>query len=69
MRLRSTAEQEEIDGEQSECVDEIVPLQETVDLQTSFREESMDSTSKMLGSIMMPVSLSFALEDYDISRA
>ena len=32
MRLRSTAEQEEVDGEDSECVYEIVPMQETVDL-------------------------------------
>ena len=37
--------------------------------QTSFREESMDSTSKMLGSIVMSVSLSFEVKDYDISRA
>ena len=37
--------------------------------QTSFREESVDSTSKVLGSIMMSVSLSFEVKDYDISRA
>ena len=37
--------------------------------QTSFRDESVDSTSKVLGSIMMSVSLSFEVKDYDISRA
>ena len=29
----------------------------------------MDSTSKMIGSIVMSVSLSFEVKDYDISRA
>ena len=37
--------------------------------QTSFRDESVDSTSKVRGSIMMSVSLSFEVKDYDISRA
>ena len=37
--------------------------------QMSFRDEFGDSTSKVLGSIMMSVSLSFEVKDYDISRA
>ena len=37
--------------------------------QTSFRDESVDSTSKVLGSIMMSISLSFEVKDHDISRA
>ena len=32
VRLRSTEEQEEIDGAQSECVNEIVPMQDTDEL-------------------------------------
>ena len=43
MRLRSTAEQEEIDGEHSKCVYEIVPMQETVDLHKCLA--SAESTS------------------------
>ena len=37
--------------------------------QMSFRDESVDSTCKVHGSIMMSVSLSFQVKDYDISRA
>ena len=36
--------------------------------QTSFRDESVDSTGKVVGSIMMSVSLSFEVKDYDLSR-
>ena len=32
----------------------------------SFRDELVDSTSKVLGSIMMSVSLSLEVKDYDI---
>ena len=37
--------------------------------QTSFVDESVDSTSKVLVSTMMSASLSFDMKDYDISRA
>ena len=80
--MRSTAEQEEIDGEHLEGVYAIVPMQRHSRFaqmtprvlhrraaQTSFRDESVDSTIKVFGSIMMSVSLSFEVKDYDISRA
>ena len=65
-RLRATARREEIDWVRSESVYEIVPMQNT--------DESVDSTSKVLVSILMSVSLSnegksLKLEHYDISRA
>ena len=62
MRLRATAEQEEIDGVLSESVYEIV-------LSVSCINESVDSTSKVLVSVMMSPSLSLRLKRYDISRA
>ena len=40
VRLRSTAEQEEIDEEHSECVFEIVPMQDKVELHRRFLETS-----------------------------
>ena len=57
--MRATAEQEEIDGVHSECVYEIVPMQDTDDLHRRLvQDESVDSTSKVLVSVMMSVSLS-----------
>ena len=59
MRLPSTAEQEGIDGVPSECVYEIDPMRDTDELHIRLApDQSVDSTSKVLGSIMMPVSLS-----------
>ena len=37
--------------------------------QTSFVDESVDSTSQVLASVMMSASLSFEVKDYDVSRA
>ena len=79
MRLRSTAEQEEIDGVHSEGVYEIVPSVSCIDESTSLTQstcadvfsldESVDSTSQVLVSVTMSASLSFEVEEYDISRA
>ena len=41
MRLRTTAEQEEIDGELSECLNEIVPMQDTVELHRRLSQTSL----------------------------
>ena len=64
--LRTIAKREEVDWVHSESVHEVVPKQDT--------DESVDSTSKVLVSIMMSVSLSIKgrplkLRHYDISRA
>ena len=37
--------------------------------QMSFRDDLVDSTSKVLGSVMMSVSLSSEVKDCDIGRA
>ena len=64
VRLRSTAEQEEIDGEHLECVYEIVPMQDTVELHRCFLDESVDSTCKVFVSIIMLASLSFEVKEH-----
>ena len=61
-RLRATPEQEEIDGVHPENVCEM-------GLSVSCMDESVDSTSKMLVSVIMSASLSLKLKHYDISRA
>ena len=58
-RLRVTAKLERIDGARSEGVYEIVPMRDTDEMHGCFAEnQSPDSTSKVLGSILMSVSLS-----------
>ena len=61
MRLRATAEQEEIDGVHPENVCE-------TGLSVSCIDESVDSTSRVLVSVMMSASLSLNLKHYVISR-
>ena len=60
--MRATAEQEEIDGVHPGNVYEM-------GLSASCIDESVDSTSKVLVSVMMSASLSLKLKHYDISRA
>ena len=62
MRLRATAEQEEIDGVHPENVYEM-------GLSVCCIDESVDSTSKVLVSVMMSARLPLKLKHYDISRA
>ena len=58
-KLRATAEQEEIDGVHPENVYEIVPMEDTDELHRRIpQDQSVDSTSKVLGSIMVSASLS-----------
>ena len=58
VRMRATAEQEEIDGAHSEGVCEIVPMRDTNEMHGCFAvDESVDSACKVLGSIFMTVSL------------
>ena len=60
--MRATAEQEEIDGVHLENVYEM-------GLSVSCIDESVDSTSKVLVSVMMSASLSLKPKHPDISRA
>ena len=60
--MRAIAEQEEIDGVHPENVYEM-------GLSVSCMDESVDSTSSLLVSVMMSASLSLKLKHYDISRA
>ena len=63
-----------IDGAHSEGVYEIVPMRDTDEMHACFAEnQSVDSTSKALGSILMSVSLSnkgnsLKLKHDDINR-
>ena len=58
VRLRATAEHEEIDGPHSEGVCEIVPMRDTNEMHGCFAvDESVDSACKVLGSIFVTVSL------------
>ena len=59
-RLRATAEQEEIDGVRPENVSHM-------GLSVSFIDESVDSTSKVLVSVVVSASLSLKLKHNDIS--
>ena len=59
--MRTFAKHEEIDYVHSESVHEVVPMQ--------YTDESVDSTSKVLVSVMMSASVSFEVKHYDISRA
>ena len=69
-----TAKPEEIDGAHSESVYEIVPMRDTDEMHGCFAQnQSVDSTSKVLGSILMSVSLtnkgkSVKLKHYDMNR-
>ena len=73
-RLRVTAKPEGIDRALSEGVYEIVPMRHTDEMHVCFAEnQSLDSTSKVLGSILMSVSLSnkgksSKLKHHDINR-
>ena len=62
VRLRATVEQEKIDGVHQENVYEM-------GLSVSCIDESVDSTSQVLVSVMMSASLLLKLKHYDISRA
>ena len=67
-RYGATAEQEEIDGVHSECVYDIVPMQDTDELHRRLaQDQSVHSTRKVLRSIMMSVSLSNKVTEH-ISR-
>ena len=73
--MRAIAEQEKIDGARSEGVCEIVPTRDADEMHVCLAEDdSVDSTSKVLDSILVSVSLSnkgksLKLKHYDISRA
>ena len=66
---------EEIDGVDSEGVYEIVPMRDPDEVHGCLAEDqSVDSTSNVLGSILMSMNLSnkvksSKLKDHDISRA
>ena len=68
--LRTTAEQEEVDGTHAEGVCEIALMQDTDELHRRLAEDqSVNSISKVFVSVMMSASLSFAVKDHDINGA